>query len=482
MKLEELSGNNPLPPMKADPIAEPHTPQGKRKPKALEFPITVKGGSSTVKIYKGVNRGKPLYTLTYILPGGRKREFFRDLIVAQTQAKARAEKMAAGDLEALRLTGIERQLYVAAAEAIKPTGLSLDAAAREFAAAFRVLGGNSILEAARYFAANVLRGLPDMSVAEAVESYISAKETEGHSALYMKDLRGSRGRKREGEEAHGTGGLLGRFKAAFSCQLRAVTADQLRKYLGRLNVGPTTRNSHLRLLTGLFSHAKAHGWLDQTRTTAADAIKAAKKPIESVEIYAPGELAELLEAADDDFRAWLVLIAFCGVRREEIARLTWDAVDFDQGCIIVPAAVAKTKRRRKIDLQPNAAKWLAPYRGQKVKIFAIDPRKRMVRTVSTVNERRKKAKNQPLAWKTNALRHSFCSYRLEATRNAGQVALEAGNSAGIIMRHLSRSRDCQGRGCVVGPCSRGYARGRQNHSNFSRRLTDEKEADISSIT
>jgi hypothetical protein len=37
--------------------------------------------------------------------------------------------------------------------------------------------------------------------------------------------------------------------------------------------------------------------------------------------------------------------------------------------------------------------------------------------------------------KRNALRHSFCSYRLAATKNANQTALEAGHSANILFKH-----------------------------------------------
>ena len=38
-------------------------------------------------------------------------------------------------------------------------------------------------------------------------------------------------------------------------------------------------------------------------------------------------------------------------------------------------------------------------------------------------------------YKRNALRHSFGSYRMETRKNAGQVALEMGNSAAIVMKH-----------------------------------------------
>jgi len=39
---------------------------------------------------------------------------------------------------------------------------------------------------------------------------------------------------------------------------------------------------------------------------------------------------------------------------------------------------------------------------------------------------------EPFAWKHNALRHSFISYRLAAVQNTAQVALEAGNSPQMI--------------------------------------------------
>jgi hypothetical protein len=38
-------------------------------------------------------------------------------------------------------------------------------------------------------------------------------------------------------------------------------------------------------------------------------------------------------------------------------------------------------------------------------------------------------------YQRNALRHSFGSYRMEMVKNAGQVALEMGNSVAILMNH-----------------------------------------------
>ena len=42
---------------------------------------------------------------------------------------------------------------------------------------------------------------------------------------------------------------------------------------------------------------------------------------------------------------------------------------------------------------------------------------------------------QAFAWKHNALRHSFISYRVAEIQNVAQVALEAGNSPQMIFQH-----------------------------------------------
>jgi len=59
---------------------------------------------------------------------------------------------------------------------------------------------------------------------------------------------------------------------------------------------------------------------------------------------------------------------------------------------------------------------------------------------------------EPFAWKHNALRHSFISYRLAAVQNTAQVVLEAGNSPQMIFRHyreLVRPADAEKRFAVT---------------------------------
>ena len=40
-----------------------------------------------------------------------------------------------------------------------------------------------------------------------------------------------------------------------------------------------------------------------------------------------------------------------------------------------------------------------------------------------------------VAWKSNACRHSYISYRLAEIQDAAKVALEAGNSPNVVFKH-----------------------------------------------
>jgi hypothetical protein len=69
--------------------------------------------------------------------------------------------------------------------------------------------------------------------------------------------------------------------------------------------------------------------------------------------------------------------------------------------------------------------WLSPYRNRTGPIFDRDFRKPLARVCKAAR----------VTYKRNALRHSFGAYRMEMVKNAGQVALEMGNSAAIVMKH-----------------------------------------------
>jgi integrase len=120
--------------------------------------------------------------------------------------------------------------------------------------------------------------------------------------------------------------------------------------------------------------------------------------------------------------------AFAGVRTAEIMRLEWRDVDLPGGYIHIAAGQAKTRSRRLVPILPNLAQWLAPYAKTRGLIWKGDRHEMEFARAATV-------KGAGVPWKPNALRHSFCSYRLAAIQNAAQVALEAGNSPAMVFKH-----------------------------------------------
>jgi len=381
------------------------------EPACDRFPLIVKKGSSIVKVYQVKNRHRVNYTVAYMTGGnGRVRKTFADLALAKKEASNIALNLAEGDLEALKLTGREKQVYADASQTVARTGIPLSSVAREFVRAWDILGHGGVVEAARYFKKHVEAGLPDVTVADAVSRFTEAKRAEGMSALYLKDIRG----------------YLGRFADDFRCKIATIQPDHLRGYLNAMRVGPVAKNNHRRLIVALFNFAKNEGWLRADQKSAAERLGAYKVKDRDVEIFTPAEVARLLAHADEDFLPWVALIAFGGVRNEELKKgLTWEAINFNRGYLIISASIARTSRKRKIDLPENLLEWLAPYRDRSGPIFNRDFRKPLARTCEAAR----------VKYKRNALRHSFGSYRMEMVKNAGQVALEMGNSAAIVMKH-----------------------------------------------
>ncbi|MGA7879448.1 MAG: hypothetical protein WBV90_02905 [Terrimicrobiaceae bacterium] len=154
--------------------------RAKNKPKE-EFPITVKAGSTAVKIYRDRKRSRDYFRLVFYLGGKRNRLNFNSLEAAKTEAAAKAAQLARGDVDAVQLTGKDRLTYGRALDAIKATGVALDAAATEYAQAAKALAGHSLLDAANFYMRHHANGVAGRMVSDAVEDFRRAKEGAGRS-------------------------------------------------------------------------------------------------------------------------------------------------------------------------------------------------------------------------------------------------------------------------------------------------------------
>ena len=186
-------------------------------------------------------------------------------------------------------------------------------------------------------------------------------------------------------------------------------------------------NNFLRTLKTFFGYAKKRRWISK-ELDLIEGIQTRKEILKPVEIFGPDEVEKLLVACNSELSPCLALVAFAGVRMEEILRMTWEDVYRRKGFIEIEAQKAKTARRRLVPISPNLADWLAVsdkshgalWPWSKAYLFEVIPNV---------------AKTASVRWKRNALRHSFISYRLALTQNKNQVAEEAGNSPRMIDIH-----------------------------------------------
>ena len=183
----------------------------------------------------------------------------------------------------------------------------------------------------------------------------------------------------------------------------------------------------------------------QDRRTAAERSDKVKVEVGTVVIWTPQELKTMLETVRADYLPWLVIQAFAGVRTSELfpeqrhgstkEPLKWENVKLDREdpFIEIPANCSKTDERRLIPICDTLKSWLESiHKGTGRVCPAKSPSCRNHKE-STVIEQLKTAIGGD--WKSNALRHSFGSYRTAQTKNLGEVSLEMGNSVPTIKRH-----------------------------------------------
>lgn len=394
------------------------------------WPRKVTRAGVTVKIYRITNRGRIAYqTAHYIGPRRCLKNF-----AAYADAKAHAEEQAAllmqGRLDVARMRDTDRESYVAATRLLQPLDVPLLDAVREYIAARKALpSGVSMQDAAKDYAKRHPANAPRKTVAEVVAEFLAAKAQDKKSYRYIKTLTTTLAPNADGDTVSKKRRSFG---DAFRCCIADVQTSPMEQWLRGRDVAPRTRRNLVLMLRTLFNFAKGQGYLPKGLPTEADTLTLPKKSDgESIGIFTPEEMAKLMTGtkahpANDEYRLWLALGGFSGLRTAEMLRLEWGKhIQPERGLIQVSADIAKANGRRIINLQPNLIAWLSSYAGKRGKAF--EPR---------ADERAHAyAERLGVEWKPNALRHSFISYLVAKSKNLPAVALEAGNSVAIINKH-----------------------------------------------
>jgi integrase len=166
--------------------------------------------------------------------------------------------------------------------------------------------------------------------------------------------------------------------------------------------------------------------LNRDRSTAAEHTALAKAKRKPISFFTPQDFAKLLGTDDKVILPMFVLGGFCGLRTEEIMRLSWEDVRWAESSIIISEDVAKggeARRRRVAPLTAPAALWLAEWKTKKGRVLPLkQPEHRVKKACEAVG----------VTWRRNGLRHSFITYRVATEKDFVKVAYEAGNSPAMI--------------------------------------------------
>lgn len=373
-----------------------------------DWPRKVTAGNATVTVYKRLTPlGNVAFVIGYHAAGKRKLEACgTDEIKAIQRAGKKAETLSTFGARVAGTSGDQMAEFVRVSDLLKPFGVALGAVVERVAGWLGKYGTLEVIERA-LMAGPVVVG-ESRTVAAAIDETIALKVSNGISDCYRRDLKGR----------------LGKFSEAFKCDIATVTAPMIQTWLDSQRLNPTTYNNQRRIVGVLFEHCLKRGYCAANPVAKVET----RKPRATVtEIYTPQQMQKLLAASDNGFQLMLAICGFAGLRTAEFERLTWADVDIETGYIKLNADKAKTKSRRLISMSANLRAWL-----EQVKVE--DRTGRVWHKKRVVFERQACGVLAGVPWMDNALRHSFCSYRLMI---AGETvtAREAGNSPTMIDQH-----------------------------------------------
>ena len=443
--------------------------KGQIPEETIEFPYTYTKPKCSVlfKIYKTPRQEYDAFTLVYYQESQRKRKLFSTFEAALAEADEVAKLLGSKDVDVLELRSADRAAYRRARELLDPLGISIEAAAATVAYCVKVLGDTPPSVAADYYARKHPSKIVGKTVPVVVKEFLEAKEADGCSKRYLNTLKYN----------------LGQFAKRFQGNIEPVVGGEVDAWLRSSGLSPRTRNNIRTSLYTLFKFAEGRRYLPKDHDEL-DAVPVVNDRDGDIEVFTAAELTEIICCASERMVPFIVLGAFAGIRHAEIQRLEWKDVRFDEGHIEIRASMAKTASRRLVPILPTLKEWLLKYRqpaglvvSQRNVAFELhliakaanqfrraawaeahgkteEDLKRAEAQAKELAAKRPKGKLrsqkgevppgaetaeiegwEPFAWKHNALRHSFISYRLAAIQNTAQVALEAGNSPQMIFRH-----------------------------------------------
>ena len=281
--------------------------------------LEIKDGNIVVPIYVFAD-GR--FCVDTMVGKTRKRITRTSLDAAKTEARKLINQIASGRTHEVPLTLAQTEDYRLAMLKIAPFNVSLLTAVEDWIAG---RGKNP--------------HLVSKTVPQIVEEFLTAKQVEEASFYHLEDRKYR----------------LNKFAKSFPGRIERISTHEIEVWLNGLAVSGRTRNNYRNAALQLFRYARGKRYLLRNEPTVVEDVATAVAGEGEIQIYTPAELRTLLANATEKLLPFFAIGAFAGMRSQEMMRLVWKDIRFDQGFIEVSASKAKTASRRLVPLLPVLA-------------------------------------------------------------------------------------------------------------------------------
>lgn len=289
-----------------------------------------------------------------------------------------------------------------------PDEIAFDASDR--LAKHELAGKATLLECVRYYLAHCVQTEKQKSLADALIECVKEKRAMNLRPKYLKGI----------EEVIGT---FTRYIAEKNCvNCSDVGLPHIKDFLASNNWAFDTRVGMRNKLGAFFSWSVEQGYCRENPVAKLNLGRSEKRVPKILTVEAVHRLLDTTLMLDPVMVPYFTLGIFCGIRPEELARLSPPCVQLERGIVDIPATVSKTRDRRIVDISENARAWIMAS-GKKLRWA----RKRFRDAV--VNAR--------IEWSHDVMRHTFASYHLEFHGSADKTAAQLGHhgSTRTFYRH-----------------------------------------------
>ncbi|QYY36862.1 tyrosine-type recombinase/integrase [Ruficoccus sp. ZRK36] len=330
---------------------------------------------------------------------------------------------------------------------------------REALDAQEVLGGLSLVEAAKHYRAYVQRTSSGEKVTNLVQAFLRhLRDDRGVGPRHLNDV----------------AGRLGRFAEDFGQHHpAAISPTEVADWLGTLkaSIKPKGATEREVLEVDLSVQSRRHyraalhnffAWCVDNDHCASIPVRGRPPRVreaQSLAIWTPTELARVIQILFDwspdqtkskegkrtgnyptkvpekmDILANIVICAFGGLRQSEFERLHWEHIHLAHDIIDLSDITTKnTPSNRHVTIRPTLRAWLEVF-------FAFESGPCIKPNFpNRLAAFRQHLRDKGMEWKQNVLRHSFASYLMGELQDAAKVAAQMGHvGQGTLYKHYSK--------------------------------------------